>query len=388
MPHHVLILSTLETKAEETAFLQECLHFHGAESEVIDLSFWAQGKVLDGPSKIEAMKDITSRAVNDLAARLKATDCLVGLGGGTGGEIIMRVMGAMPITFPKVLITTLPFDPRMAVADNSIILVPTLADICGLNATLRQVLENAAAMTEGICRSRRKEGACVEVTSIGITAMGATDAAIAPLVDGIHERREEATVFHANGFGGAAYARFVTRGAFHAVVDLTPHEVTRLLLAGAHAEMPTRFTAAAQAGLPQIVLPGGINFIGLGQLRLVPPLYLERPHYQHSGYFTHVKVTPDEMVTVTTHLMETLNAAPDRPRLIVPLGGFSHQDAPGGAIEDRALRHVFLDVARERAAAHVDVTAIDAAIGAPDTTAAILAALDDLCDTRKEARHG
>jgi uncharacterized protein (UPF0261 family) len=56
---------------------------------------------------------------------------VVGLGGGTGGEIILRAMHALPFDFPKILITTLPFDPRAALADNAITLVPTLVDVAG-----------------------------------------------------------------------------------------------------------------------------------------------------------------------------------------------------------------------------------------------------------------
>ncbi|MBO6757349.1 MAG: Tm-1-like ATP-binding domain-containing protein [Roseibium sp.] len=387
MSNRVLVLSTLETKADEIRFLRTCLDDHGIENELVDLSLWSHGDVWDGRSKIEAMNSTAARAVEEMKARLSSVDCLVGLGGGTGGEIIMRAMGAMPITFPKLLITTLPFDPRMAVADNSIVLVPTLADICGLNATLRQVLENAAAMTAGLCRSRRKEGACVEVPSVGITALGATEAAVGRLIVSLKDRGQEATVFHANGYGGAAYARFIARGAFRSVVDLTTHELTRLLIAGSHADMPARFLAATDAGLPQVVLPGGLNFIGLGQIDLVPPAFLERPHYRHSSYFTHVKLREDEMAGVAEALVTALNKAPGRPHLIVPMGGFSHQDAPGGAIEDPDLRGIFLSTARRIAAPHVTVETVDAHISAPATTTAILAALDSASAAIKDRAH-
>ena len=191
---------------------------------------------------------------------------VVGLGGGTGGEIILRVMHALPFDFPKVLITTLPFDPRPALADNSIILVPTLVDIAGLNPTLRQVFAASAGMIAGLAQAPAPHIAAQK--TVGLTALGATGGAAEALVAGFREIGEESTVFHANGYGGAAFARFAEAGAFKAIVDMTVHELNRWLFAGAYVDMPTRFTAAGD--LPRVVLPGGLNFLGLGALDTVP----------------------------------------------------------------------------------------------------------------------
>ncbi|MEM7047927.1 MAG: Tm-1-like ATP-binding domain-containing protein [Pseudomonadota bacterium] len=346
MTSSVLLLATLETKNEEARYLAQCLQDHDVSVQILDLSLDAGGKILDGPAKTRAIDETSTKALGQVADALdQGTDAVIGLGGGTSGEIILKVLRTLPITFAKVLVTTLPFDPRTAIADNSIILVPTLVDICGLNATLREVLENAAAMMAGICYSRRKAGSCVEYPSIGLTALGATEGAVGPLITSLKKRGQEATVFHANGYGGAAFSRFARIGAFHAIIDLTPHEMTRLHLAGAHVPMPDRFTAAS--ALPRIVLPGALNFIGFGERSLVPPAYLTRPHYEHSGFFTHVQLTPDEMRQMAEKLASALNVCTGPRALIVPMGGFSHQDRPGGIIESEELRAVFLSVMQE-----------------------------------------
>ncbi|WP_168193123.1 Tm-1-like ATP-binding domain-containing protein [Rhodophyticola sp. CCM32] len=384
----VTLLSTLETKADEIAFLREALARLGVTCVLVDLSLDTKGQLLDGARKIATMEQVVTRAQSQTEAQLAAgAQAVIGLGGGTGSEIILRVMRALPITFPKLLVTTLPFDPRIAVADNSVILLPTLADICGLNTTLRQVLDTAAAMIAGVCSAPPSSMELNTDPSIGITALGATDGAVDRLVQGLRARGREATVFHANGYGGAAFARFAEQGAFHTIVDLTPHELTRMRVAGAHTAMPTRFTAAAQKGLPQIVLPGALNFIGLGAIDLVPERFLNRPHYQHSGYFTHVKLTEDEMTGVATALVGHLNAAPDLAHLVVPMGGFSHQDAPGGAIEDEDLRAVFLRAARAAADPALNITVMEAHIAAPAVTDLILELLSRPPYARKETQH-
>jgi uncharacterized protein (UPF0261 family) len=311
-----------------------------------------------------------------LAATAKNAEVVIAIGGGTGGEIALQILRGLPITFPKIMVTTLPFDPRIAVADNSIILVPTLADVSGMNTMLRECLENTALMTAGLCRKTRKGELTNVAKSVGITGLGATDGAIKPLIRAFADMGRETTVFHANGYGGAAFARFAMQDAFDAIIDLTPHELTRLHIAGVHAAMPHRFSAGAD--LPRIVLPGALNFIGLGQKSLVPDQYLDRPHYEHSGFFTHVKLTQEEMIKVSTILAGHLNALTGPCRVIVPMGGFSHQDREGGPIEDASLRQVCLDTLTSHLNDSIVVTPIDAHIAAPVVTQTILTSLAEL----------
>ncbi|MEM8581920.1 MAG: Tm-1-like ATP-binding domain-containing protein [Pseudomonadota bacterium] len=371
----VLVLATLETKSEETAYLAARIEEHGVTARVIDISLASEGGALDEGQKLEAINAIASRTLSTIETQLDTTvHAVVGLGGGTGGEIALRIMRALPITFPKVLVTTLPFDPRFAVSDSSIVFVPTLIDICGLNATLREVMENAAALTAGLCTTRRQANACVKDPSIAVTGLGATEGAVKRLTHALSARGQETTAFHANGFGGAAFVRFAERGAFNAVIDLTPHEVTRIHVAGAHVPMPKRFSVARD--VPHIMLPGGVNFIGLGEKSLVPPEYLSRPHYAHSGYFTHVQLTPEEINRVAMVLADSLNTVKGPAALVVPMGGFSHQDRPGGAIEDPGLRQVFLDQVSERLHDTVTLEVLSAHISAPETTQKILELLE------------
>jgi uncharacterized protein (UPF0261 family) len=73
------------------------------------------------------------------------------------------------------------------------------------------------------------------------------------------------------------------------------------------------------------------------------------------------------METLCLHLAKALNAGGNKAAVVAPMGGFSHQDAPGGAIENAALRRVFLEAMRARLRADIPVHAIDAHINHPDT---------------------
>lgn len=359
----VLLLATLETKSEEVGYLSDILDSCGVPVEIIDISLGSAGENWDGSRKLAQMQKV-AREVSTCIIRDKIdkTNVVLGLGGGTGGEIILQILRELPFDFPKILITTLPFDPRVVVSDNSIVLVPTLADIEGLNSSLRLVLENTAHMLAGLAKSNKQIATTTK--SIGLTTLGITQIASRNIISLLRKSGHETTSFHANGYGGAAFARFAKADAFYGVIDMTVHEITRIHVAGSHVGMPDRFTATGD--LPRVIMPGGLNFIGLGEIDLVPPKFLERPHYQHSGYFTHVKMSPAEMELVCTALADALNQATGNTLVILPMGGFSNEDCPGGAIEDKELRNITADCLQAKARKY-DVKRIDSHINDEDT---------------------
>lgn len=372
-----LLLVTVETKKEEIDYLSRALGFFGVSARIIDISLGSGGVVWSPQDKIAAMDRVVEQTKEKLQqATVGRNAVVVGLGGGTGGDIIMRLMHCLPMTSRKMLITPMPFDPRAEVADSSIILLPTLVDICGLNTILRQVLDNAAAMIAGLCDTVQTGKS--PAPSIGITALSTLSGATQNIACGLRALGHETTVFHANGFGGAAFARCISDDSFQAVVDVTTHELTRMLFIGSHTAMPNRFTAASSKGLPQVILPGGLNFLGFERIETVPAAYLERPHYRHSPLFTHVKLTSDEMAHLAQVLATDLNQASGNTELIVPMGGFSSEDIAGGAIEDPELRHVFWKNISDTLKPHVRLTQVDSHISDPETAQVAIAALCDM----------
>lgn len=366
MAGRVLLLATLETKEAEHGFLRDRLAELGAATETIDVSLGAAGASWGPARKMEAL----DAAAADAAARLDALDpagCVaVGVGGGTGAAVILRALRALPPLAPKILISPLPFDPRPWIADSAVVLVPTLEDVCGLSPGFRRVAADVARMAAALAgQPAPAAGAkALAVSVLGVTA-GAGDRLLARLRDA----GRPAVAYHANGYGGAAFARAVADGGVDAVVDLTTHELTRLLLGGDHALPAARFAAAAAAGLPQVVLPGGLNFIGLNDYASVGEEHRARPHYRHSRVATHVAVTADEMALLAAALAQSLRAGPGPAALIVPLGGFSSQDAPGGAIEDPGLRAAFRDAAAAGlAGGGVELVETPAHINDPEVT--------------------
>lgn len=375
----VLLLATYDTKQAEADYLIRSLQALGVPVEQCDISLKSDGQHWSPKAKIKGMRAATDRAIAELS-KVPQTGrrMVVAIGGGTGGQIAINVLRALPVSMPKVLVTTLPFDPRYVIADSSIVLVPTIADLCGLNATTRAALDQAGAITSGLYHATLPTGPASLSPSIGVTSLGVTGPGTDALLARLTADGEEATVFHANGFGGAAFSRWASFGAFKSVIDYTPHEVTRCYIAGTHADMPGRFTAMGNT--PRVVLPGGVNFIGMGEPALMPEAYLSRPHYQHSPLFTHVQCTVDEMAICANVLGAALKEAAEPVRVLIPMGGFSSEDREGGAIESVALRHAFADTLET----HVPLTRLDGHI---NDTAVANAAVDALYAISKEHAH-
>jgi uncharacterized protein (UPF0261 family) len=126
--------------------------------------------------------------------------------------------------------------------------------------------------------------------------------------------------------------------------------------------------------VPRVALPGALNFIGCGALDTLNEQYLSRPHYQHTNQFSHVKLTAEEMADQATHWAATLNQSIAPCHVILPMGGFSHEDRIGGAIEDANLRHITADILEHNAQAYTVVRMPDH-INSPNVSDAAVAAL-------------
>ncbi|MCK0094115.1 Tm-1-like ATP-binding domain-containing protein [Yoonia sp. F2084L] len=369
----VLLLATYDTKQEEADYLITALTALGVPVETIDISLHAGGAHWSPKEKIAGMAEATERAISEISHKPQTgRRMVVAIGGGTGGQIAIRVLRSLPVAMPKVLVTTLPFDPRYIIADSAIVLVPTIADLCGLNATTRAALDRAAAITGGLYDATLPTGPASLAPSIGVTALGVTGPGTDALCAALKAQGEEVTVFHANGFGGAAFSRWAQIGAFKSVVDYTPHELTRCYIAGVAADMPDRFTSTGH--LPRVVLPGGVNFIGMGAPELMPESYLARPHYSHSPLFTHVQCSEAEIIKCANILGTALKAATGPVRVLIPMGGFSSEDRPGGAIESPDLRAAFANALET----HVPLTRLDGHINDAAVAEAAVAALNDI----------
>jgi uncharacterized protein (UPF0261 family) len=95
---------------------------------------------------------------------------------------------------------------------------------------------------------------------IAATMFGNTTPAVMRAKSLLEDRGYEVIVFHPNGTGGRAMEELIEQGVFTAVLDMTPHEVTGELFGDLMRAGPDRLEVAGRKGIPQLVVPGCIDF--------------------------------------------------------------------------------------------------------------------------------
>ena len=121
------------------------------------------------------------------------------------------------------------------------------------------------------------------------------------LREALERAGHEPVIFHANGVGGPAMEHLCEEGALQGVVDYTLSELANSLMDGIHATGPERLTVAGRLGLPQVVVPGCVDFFNQGPRDTVPERYRDRKSYFHNPVATLVRLTRDEEAELGAH---------------------------------------------------------------------------------------
>jgi uncharacterized protein (UPF0261 family) len=176
----------------------------------------------------------------------------------------------------------------------------------------------------------------------------------------------EPVVFHANGVGGPAMEKLVEDGALAGVIDYTLSEVANSLLDGLHATGPERLRVAGERGVPQVVVPGCVDFFNQGAPDTVPAEYRGRKSYYHNPVATLVRIEPDEMAELGRVVAERLNEATGPAQVLAPTLGFSLADVEGGDLWFPEADAAFLDALGAALRPDVPLELVDTHVNDPD----------------------
>jgi uncharacterized protein (UPF0261 family) len=380
---YVIVFGTLDTKGPEVAFLRDQLQELGCKTRVVDVGIASSAAYHGdiGREEVEARADADINALLKMEeGKIKAMEAMargtmslmeqwlgsgeiagaMALGGGLGTWVGLKVMGALPLGLPKIMISTLPFDVRSHLGANDIMLFPSVADILGLNPMLRKILRNAAGAMAGMVTLPEMPMSSKRV--IGITALGVTTPLVLASRRILEHKGFEVAGFHAVGLGGTAFEEWTGMGMFAGVLDLSPHEITSLIFKGVATPRPDRLETAAIKGVPQVVAPGGLDFVSRGPIETLSQEDLKKPHYRHSPMFTHVRVSCEEMRGVARMVAEKLNRGKGPTAVVIPLRGFSDQGRAGRQISDHASDMEFVQTLKKNLNACIRIVEVDAHI--------------------------
>ena len=381
----IVLVSTLDTKGEESAYLKKRLENAGRRVCVIDIgtagtpAFHAditRETVLEQTTLTQqsagvsvVLESITAGLEIILRDLLDRDDisAVVGIGGGKGASVFHRATVGLPYGFPKLLITSArPAMLAEIAMTTDTILLPTLVDLFGVNKFIRAVLDNAASMLSGLNWIAEKE---ISAKTVAVTAFGVTTPAVRAIKSNLEQAGIAVIVFPANGAGGRMMEALIARSAFDGVVDLTTTEMADLLLGGTASAGEERLKAASAIGIPQVIAPGAIDMVNFGPPETVPDTFSDRTKYQHTPLTTLVRTTPADTAQIAKMTSERLNLASGAVVVFWPGGGVSDYDSPGQEFYDPAANTAWLNEMRRSLNSTVNLIETDYHINHPNFAA-------------------
>lgn len=392
----IAILGTMDSKGVEHGFVADLIRQRGHGVLVIDVGTLSEPRLQPDIARTEvaaaagvdfaaltARKDrgeavtAMSKGAPVVLARLVAEGRIHGvisLGGGGGTAIATAAMRALPVGFPKLMMSTLASGnvaPYVGVKD--IVMFPSIVDVAGLNRISRQLLARAAGAICGMVEM--PVPAAADKPIIVASQFGNTTPCIEHAKQILEAAGYEVVVFAATGTGGRTMESLIETGLVAGVLDITTTEWADELVGGVLTAGPTRLDAAAKAGIPAVVSTGCLDMVNFGPPDTVPAKFSGRKFYHHNPQITLMRTTPEECAQLGKILAEKLNRSTGPVNVLLPLRGGSVISAPGGAFHDAAADVALYSALKQGLRSDIAVTELAANINEPQFAEACAQAL-------------
>ncbi|SFU09418.1 Uncharacterized protein, UPF0261 family [Algoriphagus locisalis] len=348
----ILMLGCFDTKGEIFSFLRDCLLTQGAE--VIAVNVGVMGSTTLFPIEVEANKvcetadenldslrskndrghamEVMGRGAAKVLANLqdqKKFDGVIGMGGGSGTYVTLKSMQGLPLGMPKICISTLASkDLSDQIGVKDIVMMPSVVDVAALNSIIKPIIQQAAAAIVAMCGVHIPENAATS-KRIAISMFGNTSVCVDHCTLLLEAEGYEVMTFHANGLGGKAMESLILENCFAGVLDITTTELADELCGGVCSAGPNRLEAAAQLGIPQVVVPGCMDMVNFGTMESVPNKYKKRHLYSWVPTVTLMRTNEDENKALGERLANKLNQGLGPTAVLFPQKGLSQIDAAG-----------------------------------------------------------
>lgn len=379
----IAVLGTLDTKGIEHAYVAEIIRSRGHRTLLIDVGCLeppvimpdisrekvaAAGEVdlvglrarQDRGESVTAMAGASAKLLEQLVAQGRI-DGVISLGGGGGTAIGTAAMRALPIGFPKVMVSTLAAgNVAPYVGTKDIVMFPSIVDVNGLNRLSRVLLARAAG---AICGMVEVEPPVAEDKPLIVASMfGNTTQAVNIAKTVLEEAGYEVLVFHSTGMGGRIMESLIESGMISGVLDITTTEWADEFVGGVLGAGPTRLEAVGKAGVPAIVTPGCLDMVNFGERPTVPEKFADRLFYQHNPQVTLMRTSPEECEELGRILAEKVNAYTAPVTVLLPTKAISVISAPGGVFHDEAADTALFESVKKHLKPGISCVEMDAAV--------------------------
>lgn len=384
----ILILGCFDTKGDVFSYLRQCITARGesvmtintgvfGSTEAFPVDFEADAVAAAAGHDVAALRrerdrgkaiDIMGQGAARLVAQLfheGRIKAVIGMGGGGGTYIALSAMQGIPLGVPKVCLTTLATkDLSRQIGDKDIMLIPSVVDVAGTNRILRQLVAQAAA---AVCAMAgvQAAGPADRSRSIAISMFGNTTACVDQCTGLLRNAGYEVLAFHATGVGGKTMESLIREGVFDAVLDITTTELADDLCGGICSAGPTRLTAAAAMGIPQVVVPGCLDMVNFAHLDTVPPAFAGRHLYSWAPDVTLMRTDERENAILGERLARKVSSSAAPAAIVLPLRGISQVASEGGIFHNPAADSALFQAIRTHVSGHVALVEADTHINDP-----------------------
>ena len=407
----IAILGTFDTKGPEHAFVADTLRIQGFTTRLINVGCLeaptlqpdiAAERVAaagdpdwqailarkDRGESVGLMARGAAKVVADLVAQGEIHG-VISLGGGGGTAIATAAMRALPIGFPKVMVSTLASGHTAAyVGTSDIVMIPAIVDVSGINRVSRTIFENAAGAIAGMVNAaaRRHGTTAAEKPLVVASMFGNTTACVNEARRLVEVAGFEVLVFHATGTGGRSLEALIASGMVAGVLDITTTEWADELVGGILGAGPERLDAAGKAGVPAIIVPGCLDMVNFGEPQTVPARFAGRRFYHHNPQVTLMRTNAEECAELGRIIAKKVNLYRAPVSVLLPLGGISVISAPGQPFHDPEADAALFESIRQTIRPGIAVIESPHAINDPEFARLCAATLLEHCTAQGGSR--
>jgi len=395
MTKTVLIISTLDTKGDETLYLKKKIESLGLQSLLMDISMRGhENSSADikpdqvasaGGSSFQEIHDsrdrsritnITITGASSIAKELfdaQKIDGVTGIGGSTGSLMATEVMRALPFGIPKLMISSTAALPGLStryIGTGDIALFHSVIEISGISDPLKNVMDRAASAIAGMVQGNVTPPKADKVKAIAMTMLGPCEKCASSVRISLEKKGYQVIGFSAAGIGDKAMEDMISQGLFHGIIDLAPGGVGEHLFGFMRDAGPNRLESAGNAGIPQIISTCSVNHITPSKSRYKPE-YHHRRKYDLDKYRSWLRISPDELKEVAVAFAEKLNKSKGTVKIIIPLKGWSSVDIPDNPTYDSDEDQIFTEKLREHLKPEIEILEVDANMEDPEFAHAV-----------------
>ena len=381
---NIICLATLDTKGGEAQYIKDILRARGHHPIVMDCGTYGEPIIVpDIPreqilaaaqSTVEEVRTAGSakNASEIMIVGLRKTilelwesgqiDGIIAIGGSMGSSMASTAMKVLPLGIPKLLVSTkvAQAGAQGYVGTKDVMIMPSVADIQGLNRLTKRILMNAACAICGMVEGSELNPMSSGNQSIVVMSMLGTTSQCGLQVQSVLENMGyEVVIFHAVGVGGKALEEFVVAEPVIGTIELGINEVGNDLFGGLATAGPNRLEAAGTKGILQIITPGHSGYIQFLGPETIPSQYKDRDIIFHSPQGTAVLLTYDELKVLAAKLADKLNDATGKVKVLLPTRGFSSWDKEGEKYYNPEKNNLFIEHLEKGLKPSISVRKID-----------------------------